>query len=145
MWRRKRGEKKVIQIWLAGSWSVWGELPFWEFPPCGASDAAFTCNELSESSGSWWSAIFSLAMRHLCCSFACNCLVPSARGSEWFNVDLQLWLPELDFNPNQTWTPAYTHAYTGRLARLSILAATCFINQHVQKECAHEKLKRRWQ
>ena len=109
---------------MASSWTVWGE-----FPTCGASDAAFCCNELSESSGGWWSAIFSMVMRHLRCSLACNCLVPLSWGSKWFNVGLQLWLPELDFNLNQAWTPAYTHVYTGHLALLSISAATRFINQ----------------
>lgn len=129
MCRKRRGKKKVIQIRLASSWTVWGELPFWECPKCSPSDAAFSCNELSKSSGSWWSAIFSMAMRHLRCSFTCNCLVPSAWGSEWFNAGLQLWLPELDSTSTRRGRTRTHTRTTGHLALLSIVAATCFINQ----------------
>lgn len=88
------------------------DIPFWVFNCGDPLDAALSCNEWAESVGSWLNVIFSVAVRRLCCSLECNCLVPSASGSEWFNAGFQLWLPVLDFNLIQAWMPTHARTHT---------------------------------
>lgn len=116
------------------------DLPFWVFNCGDPLDAALSYNEWAESVGSWLNVIFSMAVRRLCCSFECNCLVPLASGSEWFNAgfnsDYLCWILT---SSRRGWP--HTHTVTVHLATLSILAATCFINQTNLEviKCPHQR------